>query len=65
MTARLNPGNQFERKLCEQSGRTLIESRCKQCGEILVGSSIFNDLLEQEAGHLAQCAQATGIEPQG
>lgn len=24
-----NTGGQFERKLCEQSGRTLIESHCK------------------------------------
>jgi uncharacterized OB-fold protein len=29
-------GNQFERKLAEQSGRTLIESRCKHCGTILL-----------------------------
>jgi hypothetical protein len=44
MTAELNAEGHFERKLVEQGGRTLIESRCKQCGETLVGSAIFDDL---------------------
>jgi len=55
-------GNQFERKLAEQSGRTLIESRCKQCGTILLGSAIFDDLLGQEQRHALQCAPDAGTQ---
>jgi len=55
MTAELNARNQFERKLCEQGERTLIESRCKQCGEIFRGSAIFDDLRGQEQRHAERC----------
>jgi hypothetical protein len=55
MTAELNAESQFERKLCEQADRTLIESRCKQCGEILLGSAIFDDLRGQEQQHAVRC----------
>lgn len=55
-------GNQFERKLTEQSGRTLIESRCKRCGTILLGSVIFDDLLGQEQGHALQCTPDAGAQ---
>jgi hypothetical protein len=48
-------GNLFERNLCEQGGRTLIESHCKRCGQILLGTAIFGDLLEQEQQHTNQC----------
>jgi hypothetical protein len=61
MTAELDSGRQFVRTLREQDGRTLIESRCKQCGETLVGSAIFDDLLEQERRHVAQCRE-TGTQ---
>jgi hypothetical protein len=47
--------SQFERKLHKQDGRTLIESRCKQCGEILLGSAIFDDLPGKERGHADRC----------
>jgi hypothetical protein len=53
-------GNQFERKLCEQGGRTLIESHCKLCGKILLGTAIFGDLLEQEQQHAVKCGQPKG-----
>jgi hypothetical protein len=62
MTAELDARNQFERKLAEQSGRTLIESRCKQCGIILLGSAIFDDLLGQEQRHVSQCAREIGTQ---
>jgi hypothetical protein len=55
MTAELDAGSQFERKLCERSGKTLIESHCKQCGQILMGTAIFGDLLEQEQEHFRSC----------
>jgi hypothetical protein len=55
MTAEPDASKQFERKLCAQGGRTLIESRCKQCGEILLGSAIFDDLRVQERQHAARC----------
>jgi hypothetical protein len=55
MASELNAGEQFERKLCEQSGRTLIESRCMQCGKILLGTAIFGDLPEKERQHTLQC----------
>ena len=57
MTAESDAKNLFERKLAEQSGRTLIESRCKRCGTILLGSAIFDDLLGQEQRHALQCTQ--------
>jgi len=55
MNAELNAGSQFERKLVEQGGRTLIESHCKLCGKILLGTAIFGDLLEQEQEHFRIC----------
>ena len=55
MTSEINAGSQFERKLSEQGGRTLIESHCKLCGQILLGTAIFGDLLEQEKQHMVQC----------
>jgi hypothetical protein len=57
MAGELNAGSQFERKLCEQGGRTLIESHCKLCGKILLGTAIFGDLLEQEQQHALKCGQ--------
>ena len=44
----------FERKLLERTDGTLIESRCKHCGQILLGKAIFGDLLEQEQQHTDQ-----------
>ena len=55
MPADLDAESQFERKLVEQGNRTLIESRCKQCGEILRGSAVFDDLRGQERQHAARC----------
>jgi hypothetical protein len=55
MTSEINAGSQFERKLSEQGGRTLIESHCKLCGQILLGKTIFGDLLEQEQEHFRIC----------
>lgn len=55
MTAELDAGRQFVRTLRQQDGRTLIASTCKQCGEVLVGSVLFNELLEQERLHTARC----------
>ncbi len=55
MTAELNAESQFERTLVEQADRTLIESRCRQCGEILLGSAVFDDLRLQERQHAARC----------
>jgi len=63
MAADLNAGRQFERKLREQDGRTLIESRCRQCGEILLGSAMFDNILEQERQHAARCRRATPDKP--
>jgi hypothetical protein len=54
--------NQFERKLVEQSGRTLIESRCNHCGTILLGSVIFDDLVGQEQRHALQCKPDAGTQ---
>jgi hypothetical protein len=45
----------FERKLRERTDGTLIESRCKYCGQVLLGKAIFGDLLEQEQQHTDQC----------
>lgn len=59
MVAEVNAGSQFERKLCEKGERTLIESICKQCGEIFRGAAIFDDLQEQELRHAAQCRVGT------
>jgi len=50
--------NLFERKLLERADRTFIESHCKRCGQILLGKTIFGDLLEQEQQHMVQCGQA-------
>ena len=51
-------GNLFERKLLERADRTFIESHCKRCGQILLGKTIFGDLLDQEQQHMVQCGQA-------
>jgi hypothetical protein len=48
----------FERKLLELADGTSIESRCKHCGQILLGKAIFGDLLEQEQQHMDQCGRA-------
>ena len=53
---KLDTESQFERKLCEQSGKTLIESHCKRCGHILLGAAVFGDLLEQEQ-HALKCGR--------
>ena len=45
----------FERKLSEKAGRTMIESRCKRCAHVLVGTVIFGDILEQEQAHFRRC----------
>lgn len=50
-------GNLFERKLLERADGTLIESRCKRCGQILLGKAIFGDLLEQEQQHRFHCCR--------
>jgi len=50
-------GNLFERKLLERADGTLIESRCKHCGQILLGKAIFGDLLEQEQQHRFHCGR--------
>ena len=50
----------FERKLRERTDGTLIESRCKHCGQILLGKAIFGDLLEQEQQHTDQCVREHG-----
>jgi hypothetical protein len=50
-------GNLFERRLLERTDGTLIESRCKHCGQILLGKAIFGDLLEQEQQHMLQCGR--------
>ena len=55
MAGEITAESQFERKLCEQSGRTLIESHCKRCGKVLLGTAIFGDLLEQEQEHSRIC----------
>jgi hypothetical protein len=52
----------FERKLRERTDGTLIESRCKYCGQILLGKAIFGDLLEQEQQHTDQCVREHGKE---
>jgi len=49
--------NLFERKLLERTDGTLIESRCKHCGQILLGKAIFGDLLEQEQQHMLHCGR--------
>jgi hypothetical protein len=49
--------NLFERKLLERTDGTLIESRCKHCGQILLGKAIFGDLLEQEQQHRFHCSR--------
>jgi hypothetical protein len=47
----------FERKLLVRAEGRLIESRCKHCGQILLGKAIFGDLLEQEQQHTDQCVR--------
>ena len=54
----VNVAELFERKLSEKSGRTMIESRCKGCGHVLVGTAIFGDILEQEQEHFRGCRLA-------
>jgi len=56
-TVEPSDGNLFERKLLERADGTLIESRCKHCGQILLGKTIFGDLLEQEQQHLVHCGR--------
>jgi hypothetical protein len=50
-------GKLFERRLLERTDGTLIESRCRHCGQILLGKAIFGDLLEQEQQHMLQCGR--------
>ena len=50
----------FERKLRQTSDRTLIESRCKRCGHVLLGTAVFGDLSEQEAEHFRICRLGQG-----
>ena len=57
-----NDGNLFERKLLELADGTSIESRCKHCGQILLGKAIFGDLLEQEQQHTVKCGQEYAAE---
>ena len=45
----------FDRSLRETSDRTMIESRCKQCGHIMLGTAVFEDLLQQEQEHFRIC----------
>ena len=61
MTAEPDTRDQFERTLRQRDGRTLIESRCKRCGAILLGSAIFDDLQGQEQRHAARCRE-TGTQ---
>jgi hypothetical protein len=56
-TVEPSDGNLFERKLLERADGTLIESRCKHCGQILLGKAIFGDLLEQEQQHMVDCGR--------
>jgi hypothetical protein len=71
MAGELNAERQFERKLCEQGGRTLIESHCKQCGKIRLGTAIFGDLLEHKSDSMpssaveidVHCLKRLGLRP--
>jgi hypothetical protein len=56
-TVEASDENLFERKLLERADGTLIESRCKHCGQILLGKAIFGDLLEQEQQHMLHCGR--------
>lgn len=55
MAAEPDAESQFERKLVKHSERMLIESHCKHCGHILLGTAVFGDLLEQEEEHFRIC----------
>jgi hypothetical protein len=51
----LHPINGFARRLINDL--TLIESRCKLCGELIV-DSVMNGLPDKEAEHLEYCPAA-------
>jgi hypothetical protein len=44
----------FERRLVEQGDRKLIESTCRRCGAVIVGS-VTEALADDEAKHAQEC----------
>jgi hypothetical protein len=48
------PSRQFERRLISQGDRKLIESTCRRCGTVIVGS-ITDGLAADEENHVKDC----------
>jgi hypothetical protein len=49
------PDGTFDRKPVSSNGRTMIESKCRECGKQIVGSVYEGTLLEAEDRHRAVC----------
>ncbi len=45
---------QFRRRIVQQDDRTLIESTCRYCGKVIIGS-VMDALTDDEAQHADQC----------
>ena len=54
----------FDRRLVAQGERRLIESTCRRCGAVIVGS-VSESLADDEQEHVQQCRgqQAGSSEP--
>lgn len=50
-------GNHFARKLLDQDERFLIESTCRHCGTVIVGSA-HESLPQDEKKHVSTCLKA-------
>jgi hypothetical protein len=50
-------GNHFARQLLWREGRSLIESKCRHCGAVLVGTA-SGTLPEEEKEHVIACPKA-------
>jgi hypothetical protein len=47
--------NGFTRKLVRMGDRTLIESTCRACGRVILGTTMDETLPAAEEKHLAEC----------
>jgi hypothetical protein len=50
-------GDHFFRKLCPKDGRSIIESTCRHCGGVIVGSA-SETLPADEEKHVVVCLKA-------
>jgi len=58
------PSRHFERRLVAQGDRKLIESTCRRCGTVIVGS-VTETLADDEAKHAEDCVAMTNGDEWG